>query len=484
MKLARRTLSLGIAGAALSLSSAALASGFNTARFGTEWGHPTADNPTAIYYNPAAITQSEGVRLWVDGIIAYRKLEYTRTAQPGVASDLEPGNTGTARLKNVLAAPMIGLTWKLTDWLSFGGGFFVPFGGAAEFEKNNQVSDADKARFPGIEDGVARWYNIEGSLRYIYIGGGPAVKIGPVSLGFGAYYVSNSVETTRARTSTGVASVPNEGRSFFKVEGSTYALGAGVMVEAIEDKLFFGVSYQSQPGLGEFTTDGTAANNFQGTVEETKVNFIQELPDVIRFGGKFRPMENLELRAYGDFVRWSVFTDQCLATKKRDPTESEQEDLDNGESIRLPSGGCKIDENGGLVTRETVEGQITFEDRAVQNNKRDWNNAFGFHVGASYWINEDLEVLAGVAFDGNPVPQATIEPSLWDSKDIAVAAGGSYDVTDTWEVGLTYTHLQFLPLTVNDTELDQLNPPSRGPNANGKYKSWVGIVNIHLDWEF
>ena len=39
----------------LSVSSTASASGFATARFGGEHGHPTTDNPTALYYNPAGI---------------------------------------------------------------------------------------------------------------------------------------------------------------------------------------------------------------------------------------------------------------------------------------------------------------------------------------------------------------------------------------------------------------------------------------------
>ena len=68
--------------ACIASASDAEASGFGTARFGGEHGHPMTDEPTAIYYNPAGITQKQGIHVMVDGAIAYRLASYTKSADP------------------------------------------------------------------------------------------------------------------------------------------------------------------------------------------------------------------------------------------------------------------------------------------------------------------------------------------------------------------------------------------------------------------
>src|SRR3954466_12526102 len=70
----------------------AAASGFSVARFSGEHGHPTTDNPTALYFNPAAL-RPRRFELFVDGLFGLRRLTYTRTAQPSDAPDA-PGAAG------------------------------------------------------------------------------------------------------------------------------------------------------------------------------------------------------------------------------------------------------------------------------------------------------------------------------------------------------------------------------------------------------
>ena len=54
-------------------AGSAQAAGFASARFGGEHGHVLASNPTALYYNPAGIAFSQGTRLMVDGVVAWRQ---------------------------------------------------------------------------------------------------------------------------------------------------------------------------------------------------------------------------------------------------------------------------------------------------------------------------------------------------------------------------------------------------------------------------
>src|SRR5262249_34860372 len=82
----------------------------------------TADNPSAIYYNPAGITQLQGnsIRAGIYGI--YLDPTFTPPA---------PKNTNSFNIKNHLAAvPQFFYTLTPKNWpLSFGLGTYAPFGG-------------------------------------------------------------------------------------------------------------------------------------------------------------------------------------------------------------------------------------------------------------------------------------------------------------------------------------------------------------------
>src|SRR5262245_45104378 len=58
------------------LPSIAWASGFATARFGGEHGYVVTENPTALYYNPAGLAESEGTHIWVEYDLALRSAGY------------------------------------------------------------------------------------------------------------------------------------------------------------------------------------------------------------------------------------------------------------------------------------------------------------------------------------------------------------------------------------------------------------------------
>src|SRR5262249_47590196 len=155
-------------------------SGISTARFGGEHGTVVTTNPTAIYYNPAGIAESEGTNIFLDANIALRHASYThaqavdpRTGRPdpNVTGDTnEPvdakgANYGEGTLFNVVAAPMIGASTKLGDF-ALGAGFYIPFGGHSIWDRNDAFKGSTK--YPGAYYGPARWYSIEGEIISYY----------------------------------------------------------------------------------------------------------------------------------------------------------------------------------------------------------------------------------------------------------------------------------------------------------------------------
>ena len=132
---------VAIAGA-LGSAGESHAAGFAAARFGAEHGNVTEVNPTALYFNPGAIARSEGIRLYLDGTLAMRRLTWTHAMTESEVPDpegAEGANGGRAELFNVFGAPMLGASVRVGDF-AFGAAAYVPFGGRAHWSKNESFA--------------------------------------------------------------------------------------------------------------------------------------------------------------------------------------------------------------------------------------------------------------------------------------------------------------------------------------------------------
>src|SRR5882724_3732653 len=138
----------------------ARASGFSVAHFASEHGHPTTSNPTALYFNPAALTLSDGLHLFGDLSLAVRRVTYDRTRAPSDAPDppdAAGANVGRAVLVNPLVNPVLAASLKLGS-LSLGAGFFTPLGGSVNWRTRPAFAGSP---YPGPVDGVTRFQSIE-----------------------------------------------------------------------------------------------------------------------------------------------------------------------------------------------------------------------------------------------------------------------------------------------------------------------------------
>lgn len=458
--------------ALLFAAGTARAGGFATARFGGEHGHPTTDQPTAIYYNPAGLALRAGTRIFVEGLFAYRSASYERPEgaidnvtdeSVGTPPDAVSANAGKGELSDFVTSPFVGVA---TDFgvpnLGVGAAFYVPFGGQASWDKNEAY--ADDPMYPGAVDGVQRWATIDGVIRELYFSGGAAYRLpGPrVTFGLSLSLVREQIQTVRARTATGTDDLvaPDgrviEGRSLVDVSNTTVAAGAGVIWEPMDD-LWLGLSYQSQPGFGVSTQEGTLTNKFGAGPEETsEIDLEQALPDVFRLGARFRPTSQVELRLSGDYTRWSVMEDQCLL------------DANN------PDADCVLDEQGGAT--DEAEGVIV-------NIHRDWSDTWGVRGGASYWIVPEVELAGGVSFDSNAVPDENLDPALMDMNKIISTVGVRYLVGQVL-INASYSNVFYFDRTVDprprDDMGDAIGPPtpSAVPDGAGTYSQSINLFNV------
>jgi long-chain fatty acid transport protein len=468
-------------------AGSARGAGFATSRFGGEHGNVTETNPLALYYNPGAIGFSHApLSAILDAQLALRSATWTHTApQPGPSEspDLQVGNSGKATLFNAFGAPAIAVTAKL-DNLAFGVGFFVPFGGFAHWDKNDQMNTQSLASHclsstmappcPRAADGVARWHIIDGEVSNIYFTAGAGYRIGPLSIGVSGNLVLSTVRLSQAKNPSGSAlpDSANEGRANLDVQGWDGSYGAGALLEIVPKHLWLGASYQAQPGLGSQTLTGTldvydAVPSHLPLREQ--VTFLQAIPDVYRAGVRWRVGDAVELRAFGDYTRWSVMQAQCLGlqTKAKD-----------GSYVQHP---CKVDTTGADASGGYV----------IQNIPRNWNDTYGARVGGSYWLNPKIEFFAGAGYETAAAPDSTMEPGLMDANNIGVALGARFMFEELFYFAVSYTHLQFFDR--DNTGRSQLETssngtsvmyPTVGQDGGGQYTQWVGVIDVNVQKEF
>jgi long-chain fatty acid transport protein len=462
------------------MASSADAGGFASARFGGEHGNPTTDNATAIYYNPAGLALGSGTRIFVEGLIAYRNASYKRPE--GAIDHLADGvagtptadastNAGTGKLSNIITSPFVGV---VTDFgvknLGVGFAVFAPFGGQASWDKNDQYKDS--VEYPGAVDGVQRWATMDGTIKEVYGSLGVAYRLpGPrISFGITASVISESVNTVRARVGNGTDDLVDsgggiqEGRSHIDVSGITFGAGAGIMWEAIDD-LHIGVSYQSQPGFGETTQNGDLNQKLGAAAAGTsELDFLQELPDVTRFGVRYKAKPNLELRFSADFTRWSVLEKQCLV------------------DANDPNANCALDSNGGIVPGVS--------SGVIVSIPRYWEDTYGARVGASYWLSDSTELAGGLSYDSSAVPDKSIDPTFIDMDKMIATFGGRFRLNENLQLNASYTHVYYFTRKVDVRERDAMGEGigftgvSKVPDHGGTYKQMIGLLNLGVEYQF
>ena len=480
------SVALGAFGVTLLAPSDATASGYLTARFGADYGTPAAPNTFAVYFNPAALGGTTGTTITGDISVLLRWASYQRSddalSPSNEASKTDPNyvaqNTGKGNLLNLLALPFLGVNTDFGGSKYFRGGyaFYIPFGGMATWDRRAPVGDA-----PGTIDGVQRWHNISGQILAIYNTFAFAVKVHErFSVGVNVSPVIHSVKTVRARNGDGSDdTVSNgnlvEGRSLLEAHGFNVSAALGVYWEPTDD-LKLGLSYTSQPGFGETRMNGTLQTQLTDTKPGSrKVDFLQTYPDIIRFGVGARVSKKLEMRADFEFVRWSVFKQQCVVPE--------------GEK-------CAVFSDGRAEKSVNPDGTATPERDVILNVPRKWNNAIGVRVGPGYRLSEQLELFGSLGFTTPAVPHATIDASTIDSQRLYATLGARYELSRHVAVAGSYNHIHFFPVDTKGTNDQNISAhpttsqgggdynASRSPSADGKYKSEIGFVNVNVAYTF
>ena len=229
----------------------------------------TADNPSAIYYNPAGITQLEGQQAQV-GVLNYLGINTFYDA---------PNGTDSTSEFEVLPIPQIYYTCTPKDSpLSLGLGVYAPFGLGVKWP----------------EDSGFRSIAIESRLTYVTINPVIAWKVHPTL----SIAVGPNVNLSKIEFSRGLIAANDNFK--FKGDDIGYGFNAGILWQP-HDQWSFGVNYRSASRIkykGESTYDAFAA-----TADTTA---IVDFPQIITAGVSYRPNTNWNIEFNVDYTDWNT----------------------------------------------------------------------------------------------------------------------------------------------------------------------------------
>lgn len=462
----------------IGLSASAMAGGFASARLGGLHGNSVSVSPTSVYWNPGAIGKLEGHHLYLDGMFALRHASFTADRE-------DPANSGRNELgdngSNFIVSPAIAFT---TDFggsnVVLGAGFYVPYGGQSSWGK----VDVPEGSPEFVQDGPQRWYNIDGSIKQLTGSLGAAVRTDDKTFSAGLMLNLNvfQIDTLRARNGDGSDDVLNsdgsvkEGRSRMDVSSVDMSIGLGAHWNSLDQRWAVGASWQTGPNIsGGQTLKGDLINQFgPGPRNSSRVAVRQHMPHIARLGLAYRfvqdpvdeesePVVKGEIRLGAEIQTWNQFKSQCIV----------QEDALDSQSIQDL---CRTDANG--VVEES--------GALVQNLVRDWKLSYGVKLSGSYYLNDRIELGAGIGYDASAMPDATVDPALMDMNKIAFDLGGNFQVVDWLAIMVQFTEVMYLTRDTSGTAgaSEGFSQKNTQPSPGGRYTQNIFITNVGLHFSF
>jgi long-chain fatty acid transport protein len=396
--------------------------GFATAR--GEAFAATADNASAIYYNPAGITQITGndLRSGLYSIYVDPTFQPPDTA-PNAGQTYDVG-------KHYNFIPQVFLTHTFENSpVSVGLGVYAPYGGSMDWPQNTGF----------------RSVATEGSLKYLRANPVIAFKLFPnLSIGGGVMVDYGKIDMEQ-----GLLANQQPFANFFRFQGDGWTVGynLGVLWQPVE-QVSLGATFRSattitMDGHTEFQQQPIPALNSPVSFP-AQADFTFPLTAV--FGISYRPTPKWNLEFDADYTDWSSFG-----------------------TVTLHQG-----------TLPPAVAAVVLQDIPVT---LDWQPSWMYEFGVTRYFDSGWHVSAGYVFNQTSVPDAYYTPLAADLDRHFFSAGTGYngkrfDFDVTYQFGYGPAH------TVTGSTPSSQPASNAGQSADGTYNFISQAVLVTVGMHF
>jgi long-chain fatty acid transport protein len=383
------------------------------------------NDPSAVYYNPAALSEVDGNNLLASGTYV------------NVISSVENGGRDSKNKHddNFLVSLFANYHIPGTDF-TVGIGTYSPFGLATTYDRDFTRFAAQRAE-----------------LKTTYVT--PAVSWHPsdyFSLGTGLSFVHSSALFSRSLCFDAITGCPTpgglfEGRLRVTDTANSFAYNLGVLIKPAQN-VKFGFSYRSRSDIRFDSANVKFGGVFVPASTKADVRPIP-LPPVINAGLFWQINPSWGTEFVYEYAHWSEFK-KLSATFSPTP-------LFLG---AVPIPGFSL--------------------------PQDWKNTSTLRLGTYYTVNRNWEVRGGIAVEETPIPNKTLNPTIPGADILALNAGIGYKWRKfSVDVGYQATFYKTRRVTNNELEgIPATGIPFSGAPGKDKYETFNNLVSIGLNYKF
>ncbi|MFA6009988.1 MAG: outer membrane protein transport protein [Desulfobacteraceae bacterium] len=395
-KISRALIVIGVIGVSMIINMKAHASGFalfeQSARGASRGGAfaAQADDPSAVWYNPAGITQLNDTRAMAGG-----------TAYTGNTDTVINGKGVSSRSNGV--TPNIFFTRKLNNRIWAGIGMFAPFGMSTSYDENwegryntfytgNVSVEVNPNLAYKLTDSLSAAAGV--SLQTLEVKMRQKINTRAVFIQ-GAVAEGADLETVEAMADAmGLSAAPDITQDLSGKDRSAVRYNAALFYR-MNDIASFGLSYRSR--TSHHVSGDAAYSNvipaLSGDIYNTDVKGDITLPDLVWAGGAFRITPAITAEIDVNWTGWSCYKSLNIT-------------IDNA-----------------LGSQKTI---------------KNWKDVFCYRAGMEYKASDALSLRMGYLFDKSPIPDSTVDYSM-PADDRHVITGGLGYSWKRWGVDVGYS---------------------------------------------
>ncbi len=319
-----------------------------------------ADDPSAIYYNPAGLNQIKRPTFYTSGFLYYPEREY------------DGGGLSAETRRQLSETASVYFVYPVNQRVALGLGYFSPFGLSTEWPST----------WPG------RYLSTYSSLKTYNVNPVGSVKLlDNLSLAAGFDVMWSEVEINRNTANVVHGRQFPDGEASLTGNGHGWGYNFGVLYEPLAD-VKLGASYRSEITVKYFgSLDLTLPPPFAGSVApQTGGSAPLTFPPSVTWGAAYGRLKPWTFEFDTTWTGWSTYG--SLKVK-----------LDNP----IPVNGVPI---STITTPEN------------------WHDAWAFRFGVNYQLTEAIKLRAGYIYDLTPVPDSTFSPQVPDANRHIFTVGG------------------------------------------------------------
>ncbi|MGI5309544.1 OmpP1/FadL family transporter [Rheinheimera sp. WS51] len=440
---------------------------------------------TLVYSNPAALTQltgghfSAGVSL-IDAQTNYRNMQ-ARSANGQVVAGRDEGHNTLTE-----AVPFLFYANQYSEKVSWGVGFYVPFGLSSDYDNDfvgRYFADETDIQVLSLQPAIGYKLNDNWSI-------GAAVSVNRAAGTLSKYKDHAGLCELGEATTNAMFGAPvyNDAycHSQYEVSGDDIAFGytLGIHGEPIAGTRL-ALSYHSQVRY-TLKGDSTITNTpITGANVAGNPNFMvvaPHLPAIDLSTGKLASNARLTeasklgltTPASAAFSIDQQFSDAFSLQFTAAWTEwSKFESIDIVSNDPNPS----ISTNTQLPQNLNSPGYIGYIPEQ-------WQNSWSYALGATYVLQPELTLKAGIAYDENPIPQSHKTARIPTDHRTWLTVGANWALSDKVSLDIAYGYLFTGDVSINESEYNVQDQKLYNSSLTGDYSNKAQVLAIQANYRF